>query len=271
MQSMSAYAYLNIDDPMCAWATYRDVLVPRPDAKGFVSVWLAGILQSEKWNRYLIEQRLESVREQNYPSCVSRLQGMFCFIDLESAKLAAKSWGGDNSNHFSTSYLAELELSSAIDSLQQFDANWITWAHENPKYSLRNDSWIDKYWSGQPYPEKEPIWESLYAEEMIVLGTELRERAYERVKNEFPDCLALLEIARISALLGSTLGLINGFISNTSDGAELKYCMDMQDAENLNFLKELEEFRQSGQPVNRKDLQQHFSNPSLTFPQSPEP
>ena len=263
MQNISAYAYLNIDDPICAWATYRGVLVSSPDANGFVSVWLAGLLKSQNLNRLSVELRLDSIRKQYYTSCVSRLQGMFCFMDLESAKLAARSWGGGNLNHFSNSNLAELELSNAIDCLEQFDANWITWAHSNPEQSLKNNSWIDKYWSGQPYPEEDPTWETLYMGQMTVLGTNLRNRAYERIKYEFPNSLAFLEIARISTLLGSNLGSICGFISNTLDGTRLNYLMDMQDAENPIFLKELGEFMRSEQPVNHNDLAPHFSKDSF--------
>ena len=263
MQSMSAYAYLNIEDPICAWATYRGVLVSSPDANGFVSVWLAGLLKSQSQNRLSVELRLESVRKQKYTSCVSRLQGMFCFMDLESAKLAAHSWGGGNSNHFSTSNLAELELSNAIDCLEKFDANWITWAHSNPEQSLKNNSWINKYWSGQPYPEEDPIWETLFMGQMTVLGTNLRNRAYEQIKNEFPNSLAFLEIARISALLGANLGSISSLISKTLDGTHLNYCMDMQDADNPNFKKKLGEFMQSKQPVNYNDLSPHFSKNSF--------
>lgn len=263
MQSTSAFAYLDIEDPVCAWATYRGVLVSPPDTKGFVSVWLAGLLKSQNQNRLSVELNLESIRNQCYSRCVSRLRGMFCFMDLESAQLAAHSWGGGNSNHFSASKLATLELSNAIDCFEQLDANWVTWAHTNPEQSLENNSWIDNYWSGQPYPDGDPIWESLYMGKMTVLGTNLRNRVYERIKYEFPNSLAFLEIGRISALLESNLGSMSGFNWNTPDGAHLNYLMDMQDAENPVFLKKVEEFMMSRQPVNYKDSAPNFSKDSF--------
>ena len=84
------------------------------------------------------------------------------------------------------------------------------------------------------------------------------QRAYERIKYEFPNSLALLEIARISTLLGSNLGLICGFISNTLDGKRLDYLMEMQDAENPIFSKELREFMRPEQPVNHNDLRHNL-------------
>ena len=263
MQYTSVYAYLNIEDPFCAWATYRGVLVPSPDVNGFVSVWLAGLLKSQNQNRLSVENKLESVRNQNYTSCVSRLQGMFCFMDKESAKQAAHSWGANDSNHFSASNLAELGISNTTDRLEQFDANWITWAHSNPNQSLKDDSWINKYWSGQPYPEGEPIWETLYLGRLNVLGTELREKAYERIKIEFPKSLAFLEVSRISAFLGSNLGSISRFISNAPDEPRLIYHMDMQDAENPIYLQKVEEFMESEQPVNYDDLLPHLNGHSF--------
>jgi hypothetical protein len=48
MLSTDAYAYLNVDNPICAWATYRGVLVTPPAEPGFLSVWTAGLL-GERW------------------------------------------------------------------------------------------------------------------------------------------------------------------------------------------------------------------------------
>jgi len=39
------WAFLNIANPMCAWATYRGVLVSIPTGPGFISVWSASLLK----------------------------------------------------------------------------------------------------------------------------------------------------------------------------------------------------------------------------------
>ena len=261
MQSADTYAYLNIDDPVCAWATYRGVLVSPPDTPGFVSVWLAGILKSGNRNRLLVEQKLEFIREKFFPSCVSRLRGMFCFMDPDSATLAL-SWGADHSNHFSVSNRATLDLSEAGSRRDRFDANWITWAHGNPEKVLKDDFWIKNYWSGKPYPGKHPIWETIVEGRLTVVGTALRKKAYGRIKDEFPDSLAFLEIARLAARTESDLGSICGFLKK-SDKLRLDYLMNMQDAKDTIFLKRLKELLQSDHPINTQDLVPHFARDSF--------
>jgi len=68
-----AYAFLNIRDPLCAWATYRGTLVCAPAQAGFLSVWSAGILRADDPARISRELILESIRAARHPERISRL------------------------------------------------------------------------------------------------------------------------------------------------------------------------------------------------------
>jgi hypothetical protein len=103
MLTTDAYAFLNINDPVCAWATYRRVLVSAQEAPGFVSIWSAGIMRTESPQRLAREFALEQYRRLFHPEKISRLQGMFCFLDLKSAE-GALSWGGPGNHGGNQSY-----------------------------------------------------------------------------------------------------------------------------------------------------------------------
>ena len=252
-----AYAYLNVRDSLCAWATYRGVLVSPPAKPGFVSVWHAGVLKGGDRNKMLVEQQMEAVRREKFPACTSRLRGMYCFVESDSA-IRAQSWG----EPFFSTNLAELEVSCPRISRDQHDANWFTLAMANPIEALKDKTWITSYWGGEPCPLDRPIWETIVDGRFTVLGTDLRNRAYGRIKDEFPDSLAWLEVSRISACIGSDLGSICGYL-RCSNILELTYWMNMEDAENPNFLDRLHEYRQSENPINHQDLSPHLSQDSF--------
>ena len=254
------YAYLNIDDPVCAWATYRGVLSSPPTDKGFLSVWHAGVLKGGGVNRLKIELKMEEVRAKHFPQLTSRLRGMFCFHDTRSVRLASESWG----NHFSLHNFSEIEVSKARNDYGIHDANWFTWANRNPSDSLSTDEWIADYWSGRPHVQEEPIWETIIDGEFIVINSRLRQVSYSRIRNEFPDSVAFLEIASIGAYLQSNIGSIHGFLMVEKENrASITYCMDMRDASNPKFLETLRWFMESDAPVNRRDLAPYFSRDTL--------
>src|SRR5262249_11452447 len=223
------------NDPVCAWATYRRVLVSAQEAPGFVSIWSAGIMRTESPQRLAREFALEQYRRLFHPEKISRLQGMFCFLDLKSAE-GALSWGGPG-NHFRPEYLAELSLTHAGQRRDRFDANWVV---NEP------GDWISRYWAGEGYPAKEPIWETLIDGRMVVLGTDLVTRAYDVIKRRFPDSLTFLEIARIAARVGSDLGNIFAHLREDSDDLVLSYGMDMREAGDPEFLSKLERYKNEG-------------------------
>lgn len=246
-----AYAYLNIDHPLCAWATYRGALVTPPAQPGFLSVWTAGLLGNGDPVRLRRELALEAVRAAHFPDRVSRLRGMFCFLDRASAE-GASVWGG----HFTPDYLAELSLSEASPVRGRQDANWITYGSPDLK-------WAADYWRGIPYPGAEPIWEVILEGRFWVLGTELRSRAYDRVRDEFPGSLMILEIARVAAWAGSDFGNIAGFMLAKDGRLDIVYIQDWREADDPAFHKKIQELIESGHAINRADMAPHISADSF--------
>jgi hypothetical protein len=257
--STDAWAFLNIGNPLCAWATYRGVLVSVMKEPGFVSVMAASALHSIDGSTLGREVELELFRRRHYPDRISRLTGMFCFLDLESAERAC-AWNG---KHFRPEYLAELSLSDAGSKRDRLDSNWLTHASLDEKGMFESHDWMADYWSGTPCPGSTAIWETLVDGRMIVLGTELRQRAYELIKEWFPDSLAWLEIGRQAALVGSDLMNINGWLQEIGDEVELQFYLDMRDANNADILKRLELLQRDGHPLNTADLVPHLENGSF--------
>lgn len=262
MLATDAYAFLDIDNPLCAWATYRGTLVCAPDAPGFISVWTAGLIRTNKPGRMAFESAVEAVRVAQFPHRISRLRGMFCLLDAESAKRAC-SWDQENKTHFQSEYMAELSLTEAGARRDRLDANWITYAPIDKAGHLTDGSWIQNYWTGNQYPNKEPIWETLVDGRLIVLGTDIRRRAYATVKSEFPDSLMLLEIAREAAWVGSDLGAISAFVRIEENEMVVDYAMNMVDAESPEFLGKMATLRENGHTVNWADMKSHIDQSSF--------
>lgn len=260
--STDAFAFLNINHPLTSWATYRGSLVSAPTEPGFVSVWSAGMMRADDPARLSRELALESFRQAHYSGKISRLRGMFCFLDIASAERAC-SWSGSPRSHFRPEYLAELHLGEAGPRRDRFDANWIPRAPVDNNGNMTEFEWIHRYWNGEAYPDDEPIWETLIDGRAVVLGTSLRERAYARIKSRFPDSLLLLEVARQAAWVGSDLGNVCGYLRN--DGAELvlDYVMDMRDANDEGFLDKLKKLKLSGHPINWADITPHIKQETL--------
>ena len=67
---------------------YRGALVSIPDDLGFISVWSASLLKNGDPDRIAREVAIEKSRTAFYPHRVSRLRGMYCFMDMASAQRA---------------------------------------------------------------------------------------------------------------------------------------------------------------------------------------
>lgn len=204
------------------------------------------------------ETILESHRIQHFPQKVSRLRGLYCFPDIESAE-AALSWEG----HFRTNFLAELGLSEAKKISIQLDANWV--AHMFDSSSKLDERAADAYWRGLPHPDHTPIWETLVEGRLLVLGTELREKAYRLFEKHIPSSTAFLELSRAAAWSGSDLGNAVGWMRGQGDEIAFDYIMDMRDAHNPDFLRRFAELRKSGHPI-RQDAIEAFSSGNPCFP-----
>lgn len=240
-----AWVFLDIANPVCAWAAYRGVLVETPEIQGFISPRMASILRAGG-SRLRLEMKLESERQAHFPSEVSRLSGMYCFTDLRSAELALQ-WNG---RHFRPECFAELSLIEATRTSGRLDSNWITYAAD----PLTAGDWSWRYWSGEPYPCREPVWETLVRGRALVLGTEIREQAYKIIKAAFPTCLVLLETARLAAWIGRDLGNVAAIGFDKGDHVRVDYLIDMREAADPTMLSALDELRESGHPINWADI-----------------
>jgi hypothetical protein len=197
MLKTDAWAYLNIHNPVCAWAAYRSSMVSAPENPGFLSVWTAAMVKSKNVAWLNREQALEDRRQRYFPQRVSRLKGMFCFTDLASAEWALQ-WGSAV-KHFRPDFLSELSLAEASPERDRLDSNWITYAKRDEQGFPTDHEWIHRYWSGDPFPGKEPVWETLVRGRLLLLGTELRQRAYALLEKHMPQSLSLAEIGRLGA------------------------------------------------------------------------
>lgn len=250
-QRFQALAFLNIDHPVVAWGVYRGVLVSaraEDHSHGApVSMMFAGMLHHQDNARFYNELLIEQVRADIFPESTSRLTGMYFFTERKCADLAL-SWGG----HFGHDYLAELEV-FAVRPASVLDANWITYAPVDESGRILSDrtSWIERYWSGERFDDS-PAWESIVDGRAVVWGTELRERAYELLRREFPEALDTLEVARIAAHVGSDLGQVNAWVTQPEPGRfNLAHYMDFRDANEPEFLAR---FHSYDGPRNMKDL-----------------
>lgn len=84
----------------------------------------------------------------------------------------------------------------------------------------------------------------------MLLGTSLRNKAFNILQDSFPDAVVLLETARLAAWIGSDLGNICAFLMLEDTNVSLQYYIDMRDAGNADFQKRIIELRNSGHPIN---------------------
>jgi hypothetical protein len=243
---MSVYAYLDVDVPWIAWLVYRGEMVSaRSAGDQMLSVWHAKYLfdasgPRQRVNYYNRELEIERVRAARFPLTVSRLTGLYFFDDVEAARRAWLRWDGS----FRGEHLAEIEITRAVGS-SRFDSEWIT-----ADLPVSDDGWITSYLASEPRGPR-PLWELLVDGRGVVLGTGVRERAYETIKRTWPQSLALLELSRVAVELGSDLGLITPVVTADEAAVEVKLYLDFRDATNDMFLARLARF--SG-PKNTVDL-----------------
>ena len=246
----SVFACIDIEHPVVAWATYRGVLVSARSGHEYpqcpVSVMMAGMSKSRNSIRLRNELAIEKVRQLRHGQCVSRLTGMYFFEDPLALESAA-DWGG----HFSSDYHAELGLFPGA-TISRHDANWITFAPLDDVRVLTTVDWADSYWAGDAYPGQTPVWELIVDGRAVVYGTDLRERAYKILKDEFPLCVSILEVGRIAATLESDLGQTSAWLAQVSETEySLDYYLDLRDADNPEFLQKLGGYVR---PKNHADL-----------------
>lgn len=231
------FMYLDVENPLTAWNTYRGVLISQSYiqedatlAAPALSMTMTKMFMDRNWNRLQFEFELEKVRVKNFGTSVSRLNCLYVFDEPESALAAAddERWGG----HIHQENLTDIGV-SAIDH-SRLDANWISWMLQ--MYYNNDSAWfsgISPYWSGEmcTYFDK-PIWEVLINGSIAIWGTTLRERAYQITKQYSPLTVGLLEQSRLAAHLGSGLGHLSAFVINENEKSIMKFYINMKDAHN---------------------------------------
>lgn len=96
-----------------------------------------------------------------------------------------------------------------------------------------------------------PLWELLVDGRGFVLGTRVRERAYDTVKRKWPQSLGLLELSRVAVELNSDLGLITPFLVVEAERMRLGFYLNFADAKDPGFLDRLASY---DGPKNTADL-----------------
>lgn len=230
LEGGEVFVFLDVDNPIVAWAAARGVLVSArhiannvDDQAVPVSLMMSALLEWEPNPRYVNEMIIEEGRKQYGPPDTSaRLWGMFCLTNLNEAKRVASDhgWGG----HFR----AENLVSATIDGVgksRTFDSNWITYAPVKPNGVLDRTKldWLQEYWSGRPCPGHDPIRETVIDGKIFILGTRVRKKAYDLAAETFPTSKALLEFGRIAAWNGYDLGAISPFLFDEGDRWACRY------------------------------------------------
>ena len=205
---MNGYVFLNTDDFCVAWEAYcgRLISVEESSSQGRtpMSSWMASLIKKNDVIWLHNEMIMETIRQAHFPSQISRLRGMYFFEDKETAIRASEEW---HDGRFNLNNLAEVEF-SPDSTITKVDHNWI---YDNMRNAIdpTNESdteWIYKYWRGET-TERSPLWELLVkGKAQSVVGTGLRNRAYEAIRNKQPRTLGLLEISRVGWELDSHFG-----------------------------------------------------------------
>ena len=228
---MKAFAFLNVDIPWIAWLVYRGEMVsPQATNTQALSVWHASyLLDAARTGRrtayYRAEMALENIRRSTFPAKVSRLSGLYLFEDEASARDAGQRWP----EKFHDEHLAEIEIVGE-PAVSRYDSEWIT-----NKMGSADSSWMSSYLSGSPMGQT-PLWEFLVQGRGFVLGTCVRERAYDTVKRAWPRSLGLLELSRVAVELDSDLGLICPFLMVEAGRLRLTIHINFVDANDPGFL-----------------------------------
>lgn len=152
-----------------------------------ISLWQYNLLKEsstkELSRRFLNELRLESVRQRCSSKAVSRLRGVYFFKSEEDAYKAVDRWGIPERRKFVSA------VNFSASNLTEVDSEWITW-----RLNSDEADWMEKYWGGEPYGET-PLTEVLASGIGIVQNLELREAAYRRIMESFPESTSLLAMA----------------------------------------------------------------------------
>lgn len=256
-EQFPGFMYLDVDDPLVAWNTYRACLISASQVhkNGFpnaLSVSCARHLRDRFFKRFATEVELDRLRLAEFPEAVSRLTGLFVFADPDSALNAADAnWGG----HIEHTNLTDVGIQSKKRTV--VDANWIPQLMNDDDSLVTN--WQDiarQYWSGRQFPGgSPPISESIVDGSATIWGLALRERSYSTLRRSQPKSLAMLEIARAAAYVGSDFGHVSAHLVVEGNVVTVAYSMDVRDGSSDSLIAKLEEVKKNcPEQINWQDL-----------------
>lgn len=240
---MKAYSFLNINQFSIAWEVYCGRLIST-NATLTNSIRPMSIFETNRFREkqgfwYNNELIMEDIRSKSFPSKISRLTGMYFFDNKESAMKAVKDerWGD---RYYDENYLVEVELSPK-GNITRVDHDWIFEKKVpiNPINTSEID-WIHKYWNGQAVNPTDPLWELIMEGTAEILDDDFKKRAFNVIKNQQPETLALLELSRIARDLDFQLGHIVSWVKPIPDSnnkAQVVYIIKAEEQEKEKLLE----------------------------------
>ena len=241
-EDLKLFAYLNVNNPLVRWEAaigrLRSVC-DNPNVEGFgVSLWQYSLLQEYATRsmscKILNEFRLEALRQQYYPSHVSRLKGLYFFESRDIAEDAIDRW---NISQSKKQFISEVSFSAA--NLSRLDSEWIT--HYLGKQN-KNEDWMHSYWKGETYGSR-PLTEIIASGVGHIEDGLIRQNCYEYILKKEPLSSKILslgasayycgfkEVAQVvTGLLASGNGINGGhfiYMESFKDGSvDFQECLD---------------------------------------------
>jgi hypothetical protein len=122
-----------------------------------------------------------------------------------------------------------------VSTIGIYDSTWITRG-----LSASDPTWMRSYNAGEL--TNDPLIELVVSGRATVRDRALQQAAYQVVSSTWPKSLPRLELGRLAAKLGSDLGMIVGVPIGVEAGVRVRYIINMVDASNEIFLRQLRHF-----------------------------
>lgn len=220
------WLYLNLSEGdlnsfIPAWAAYRGMLatpnvILTPEARRThlgLSPFLVRLFRRKDDIALRKELALETIRRTDYPEAISRLNCIYCWPDVTTAKIAPKYWSNQGA-HFQERYLVEIGV-SGDKAPSTHDTRWIdrfVILSREPLEKIGTD-WIHQYWRGALYPwnnetdiSAEPLLECLVQGTALIWTNDLKMEAYSIVEKIAPLSVGILEKGRLGVDLCARFG-----------------------------------------------------------------
>jgi hypothetical protein len=187
---------------------------------------------------------LEGLRRTDYPSQLSLLKCVYAWPSLEMAARGCYGRG-----KFQEKNLVAIAPIDKAYNRQEHDSNFITDFDSLPALATAK-----RYWSGER--TNTPLIECLLTGRFYILGTEVRKRAYDIIKNANPNALAMLELSRLAVEFDLDLGSVSPWIKRDEDNLIATYVLRYTETEGLEvFRRAITKLKSdSSYPINLRDL-----------------